>query len=323
MACLKGAKGTVQDAPDFNDKEDAETLRQAMKGLGTDEDTILKLLISRSNKQRQQIALAYKTQFGRDLIEDLKSELSGKFETLLLALMVPAHTYDACELRNAIKGLGTLEHVIIEIMASRTSAEVKHIKETYKKEYDSDLEKDIVGDTSGNFGKLLVSLVQANRDPVGKVDEGQVEKDAKALFDAGENKWGTDEETFISILATRGVVHLRKVFDQYMTISGYQIEESIKSETGGDFGKLLLAVVKCIRSIQGYLAGVLYNAMKGAGTDDQTLIRVMVSRSEIDLFNIRQVFRKHYGKSLHAMIESDTSGDYRNALLQICGGTDD
>ncbi|XP_069098662.1 annexin A5 [Pleurodeles waltl] len=323
MAHFKGMRGTVQDSTNFNDKEDAEHLRKAMKGLGTDEDAIVKLLISRSNKQRQLIALTFKTLFGRDLIDDLKSELSGKFEALLLALMVPAHLYDASELRNAIKGLGTCEHVLIEIMASRTPAQVQHIKETYKKEYDSDLEQDIVGDTSGNFERLLVSLVQANRDPEGRVDAGQVEKDAKALFDAGEKKWGTDEETFISILATRSVSHLRKVFDHYMTISGYQIEESIQSETGGNFEKLLLAVVKSVRSIQGYLAEVLYNAMKGAGTDDQTLIRVMVSRSEIDLFDIRQEFRKNFGKSLHAMIQSDTSGDYRNALLHLCGGLDD
>lgn len=313
----------MQDFDDFNDNEDAEKLRKAMKGLGTDEETILKLLISRSNKQRQKIALTYKTLFGRDLVDDLKSENSGKFETLLLALMVPSHLYDASELKNAIKGLGTCENILIEIMASRTTAEIRNIKAEYKKEYDSELEQDIVGDTAGHFEKLLVSLVQANRDPDGRTDGEHVEKDAKALFNAGEGKWGTDEEMFISILATRSVSHLRKVFDVYMTISGYQIEESIESETGGNFEKLLLAVVKSVRCIQGYLAEVLHSAMKGAGTDDDTLIRVMVSRSEIDLFNIRQEFRKNFGKSLHDMIQSDTSGDYRNALQHLCGGNDD
>lgn len=42
---------------------------------------------------------------------------------------------------------------------------------------------------------------------------------------------------------------------------------------------------------------------KGAGTDDHTLIRVVVSRSEIDLFNIRKEFRKNFATSLYSMIK--------------------
>lgn len=122
-------------------------------------------------------------------------------------------------------------------------------------------------------------------------------------------------------LGTRSVSHLRRVFDKYMTISGFQIEETIDRETSGNLEQLLLAVVKSIRSIPAYLAETLYYAMKGAGTDDHTLIRVMVSRSEIDLYNIRKEFRKNFGTSLYSMIKDDTSGDYKKALLLLCGET--
>lgn len=46
-----------------------------------------------------------------------------------------------------------------------------------------------------------------------------------------------------------------------------------------------------------------FSFLKGAGTDDHTLIRVMVSRSEIDLFNIRKEFRKNFATSLYSMIK--------------------
>ena len=58
-------RGTVTDFPGFDEWEDAEILRKAMKGLGTDEESILTLLTSRSNAQRQEIAVAFKTLFGR------------------------------------------------------------------------------------------------------------------------------------------------------------------------------------------------------------------------------------------------------------------
>ncbi|XP_048339060.1 annexin A6-like [Sphaerodactylus townsendi] len=68
----------------------------------------------------------------------------------------------------------------------------------------------------------------------------------------------------------------------------------------------MLAVVKNIRSTPEYFADRLFKAMKGLGTRDNTLIRIMVSRSEIDMLDIREIFRTKYEKSLHHMIEVNT-----------------
>ena len=48
-------------------------------------------------------------------MKDLKSELSGDFRELTLALYTPAPVYDAKCLHDAMKGLGTKESVIFLI----------------------------------------------------------------------------------------------------------------------------------------------------------------------------------------------------------------
>uniref|UniRef100_A0A8C1N970 Annexin n=1 Tax=Cyprinus carpio TaxID=7962 RepID=A0A8C1N970_CYPCA len=303
--------GTIADQPDFDAGSDAEALYNAMKGFGSDREAILDLITSRSNAQRQKIRAAYKSQYGKDLIDDLKYELTGKFERLIVGLMRTPAYHDAKEIKDAIKGAGTDEKCLIEILASRTNEQIHNLVAAYKDAYGRDLEEDVIGDTSGHFRKMLIVLLQGTREEDDVVSEDLVEQDAQDLYDAGEAQWGTDEAKFIMLLGNRSVTHLQLVFDEYEKIAEKSIEDSIKSELSGDFERLMLAVVQCIRSKPMFFAKCLYKSMKGLGTADNTLIRIMVSRSETDMLDIRECFRLRYEKSLYNMIQDDTSGEYK------------
>uniref|UniRef100_A0A671XET1 Annexin n=1 Tax=Sparus aurata TaxID=8175 RepID=A0A671XET1_SPAAU len=318
----KGYRGSLKDFPGADPLRDVEVLRKAMKGFGTDENAIIELLGSRTNKQRAPMVAAYKTTYGKDLLKDLKSELTGNFEKLVLAMMMTPAQFDAAELREAIKGAGTDEACLIEILSSRSNADIHEITRIYKAEYGKSLEDAISSDTSGHFRRLLVSLCQGNRDERETVDIALAKQDAQKLYAAGENKVGTDESQFNAILCARSKPHLRAVFQEYQQMCGREIEKSICREMSGNLESGMVAVVKCIKDTAAYFAERLHKAMQGAGTKDTTLIRIMVSRSEIDMLDIRQAYMRNYGKSLYTAISGDTSGDYKKLLLKLCGGSD-
>ena len=76
-------------------------------------------------------------------------------------------------------------------------------------------------------------------------------------------------------------------------------------------------IVLCVSERAGFVLQMLYWSMKGIGTNDDALIRVIVTRAEIDLRAIRMEFQHLYNENLEDMISSDTSGSYKRFLLAL------
>ncbi|XP_012578376.1 PREDICTED: annexin A13 isoform X2 [Condylura cristata] len=296
---------------------DVKKLHKACKGMGTDEAAIIDILSSRTSEERQKIKQNYKAAYGKDLEEVLKSELRGNFEKTALALLDRPSEYDARQLRKAVKGLGTDEEILIEILCTRTNKEIIAIRDAYQRLFDRSLESDVKDDTSGTLQKILVFMLQANRDEGDDVDKDLAGQDAKDLYEAGEGRWGTDELAFNEVLAKRSHQQLRATFQAYKILVGKDIEEAIEEETSGDLQKAYLTLVRCAQDREGYFADRLYKSMKGAGTDEETLIHIIVTRKEVDLQRIKAKFQEKYQKSLNDMVRSDTSGDFQKLLVAL------
>ncbi|XP_020324799.1 annexin A1-like [Oncorhynchus kisutch] len=312
-------QGTVIPYPLFSADGDAVILDKAIKAKGVDENTIIDVLVKRSNAQRQQIKASYQKASGKPLETALKSALNGELEDVVLALLKTPAQYDAQQLKLAMKGLGTDEDTLIEILASRTNKEIKEIKKVYKEEYKKELENDIKSDTGGDFRNALLSLCKATRNEDTMVNQELADSDARALYEAGEKRKGTDCSVFIDILTTRSASQLRQVFEKYSKYSKVDVTKAIDLELKGDIENCLTAVVKCAGSKPAFFAERLNLAMKGKGTRTKILTRVMVSRSEVDMARIKQAYQKTFGKTLYQDILDDTNGDYEKILLALCG----
>lgn len=157
-------------------------------------------------------------------------------------------------------------------------------------------------ETSGHLRRLLTLIVTATRDDSNQVDVVKAREQAEDLFGAGEGQLGTEESSFNKILAHENFKQLQQVFEEYKDVSGNTIEQALKHELGGDLLDAMLAIVECVQSPPAFFARRVHDAMSGMGTDDVSLIRIVVSRSEIDLGTVKSEFERIYDKTLSSYI---------------------
>ena len=302
----------------FNPSNDAMVIRQCitkprnLKGL-------IDIVAHRSNEQRQYISQEYFKQFKKSLFDDLKNELSGNFEDAVIALFYPPVDYDCYQLRKAMKGLGTNEDTLIEILATRSNERINLIKQRYHEMYNRDLIKDIDSDTSGFFRDILKKLLEANRPNNPYPDEQECSRNAKDLYDAGIQKKGREQLTYLYILTQKSREELAMISKIYYKWYSKTLFQEIENLFSGDARRVLKAIVYALLSPSEYFAYRIHKAVKGLGTNDTILIRVLVSRDEIDINRIKRYYKQLYQKELYEAVKEDVSGDYKTLLLELIG----
>ena len=289
-----------------------------MKGLGTDEKAIIQIVANRTNAQRQAMIVSFKRQFNRDLIKDLKSELSGKFEDAIIALFEDPITYDCKSLFQAMKGAGTNEDTLIEILSTRPNYYINQIKQRYQQLYNVPLEKRLNEELSGDLKNLMLTLASGTRGENQMPNQNDCMNKAQQLYKAGEGKLGTNEKVFYEIITRSSPQELYMINQCYIQIGkGSDLIKAINNEFSGNLKKLLSTLVYSSINPSEYFATRVKHAIKG-GTKNTLLIRILVTRDEIDMPQIKMAYQRLYGKDMVQAIKNEISGDYKRLLVELC-----
>ncbi|XP_004307131.1 PREDICTED: annexin-like protein RJ4 isoform X1 [Fragaria vesca subsp. vesca] len=311
---------TLVSPPNFCANEDAEALRKSVKGWGTNEKAVISILGHRNAGQRKEIRAAYEQLYQEDLLKRLESELSGDFEKAVYRWILDPADRDAVLANVAIKK-STDYNVIIEISCIHSPEELLAVRRAYQLRYKHSVEEDLAAHTTGDIRKLLVALVTAYRYDGHEINAKLANSEADILQDAIKDKAFNLEE-IIRILSTRSKTQLMATFNKYRDDQGISISKNLLEEGANDFQKALHTAIRCLNDPKKYFEKVLRNAIKRVGTDEDALTRVIVTRAERDLRDIKEVYYKKNSVPLEQAVAKDTSGDYKAFLLTLLGKED-
>ena len=304
----------------MSDIEIGEAADQLYKVLKSkDKEAIIKITVQYPLTIRLKIRDKYKSSYGQDLLEDFESKLSSDFKDLIIGLYKSIYEYDADQCRKAIKGIGTDDDTLIEIIATRPNWMLNKVKEIYKKKYNVELEQDVIDDTSGDFRKLLVSLLQCNRSENKIPNIEKSNEMAKDLFkgDKEKGKIKIDEDKINKYFALSSPVELMHLAREFHREYGKSLIKVVEDQFSGNLQKLIKTIFYGNISPSEYFATRIREAVQGAGTNEKILNRVIITRNEVDMDIIKEYYKILYSRDLIEDVKSDTSGVYRTLLVAL------
>ncbi|XP_005414515.1 PREDICTED: annexin A9 isoform X2 [Chinchilla lanigera] len=315
-----GTLGTLRTFLSFSVDKDVQRLLRAIAGQAVDHSAIIDVLTNRSREQRQLLSRAFRERTQQDLLKTLQAALSGNLESVVVALLQPTAQADAQQLRAALKASGSAEDVALEILATRAPPQLQECLTAYKHRFQVEVEEDIKSETSSILQDLLLALAKGGRENYcGITDYNLAEQDVQALQQVEGP--GT-EGTWVVIFTQRNPEHLRRVFDLYQWCTGQALEEAVRDRFHGDAQAALLSLASVARNTPLYFADKLHRGLQETEPNYQVLMRILISRCEIDLLSIRAEFKKKFGKSLYSSLQDAVTGDCRQALLALCRAED-
>ncbi|KJZ73569.1 hypothetical protein HIM_07125 [Hirsutella minnesotensis 3608] len=301
---------------------DAQALRSAMKGFGTDEKALIHILSNKDPLQIDLIRNTFERNLRRNLIKDLKSETSGWFEKGLVELARGPLLSDVHNLYDAMSGPGTKEIVLNDVLLSRSNADMKAIKGAYQQTFHKSLEAAVKGDLSMKTERHFLMVLSANRaEDAAPVIPQQIDDDVMQIYKATEGKMGTDELLVCSIFTYRNDNQLRAIAHSYKQKFNRDLEKVIKSEFSGHMQDALLFQLRHAVDKYMHAANQLEESMAGMGTKDYLLVQRVV-RYHWDrntLANVKGAYQQRYSRSLGSRIKGETSGDYGRLMLACVG----
>lgn len=299
---------------------DADALRAAMKGFGTDEATLIRILSKPDPLQINLLRNTYNQRLRRDLEKDIRSETSKYFQEGLVSLVRGPLMSDVHNVRDAIKGLGTKESVLNDVLLGRSNADMRAIKQAYHQTFNHTLEADVKGDLSLKTERLFDMVMAATRnEESAPVIPQELEHDCSELHRAMDARVGTDQVTVCSILSRRSDGQIRALTHHWQQKYHSSLEKVIESEFSGHMKDALLLMVRRASDRIMSDAVQLEEAMAGPGTKDvllvQRVVRAHWDRAHLD--QVKRAYAHRFKRDLIQRVKGEIHFDkhYENLMV--------
>eukprot|EP01034_Spumella_vulgaris_P028550 gene28550-35431_t len=208
---------------------------------------------------------------------------------LLTYRILPQDERDAAFIRDFSDGMSIDDANFLEIICTRTNAQLYAAMETFSATYKRDLPDVIKAKCSyKNYRDFVLKILECEHDESNqKYTISEAKQLADELYAAGAARSiGIDPEPFIRILGNISNLQFEQINEYYPK---QQLLKDITTKTGGDFQLAILT--RCADKFE-YLAGRLETSMKGFSPNTECICRILGSLSRPHCVKVRDAYNR-------------------------------
>ena len=279
------------------------------------DDIILNIAMTNNLQNRIAIAQYYKAAYNQTLFDDINSKIGGDFGNCVAQMFLTPLEFCIHHLKI---GLKKSNECVFEMLTSKTPEELKIIENAYRRNTGKELKTDITKTFSGAVGNNLLNLFDTPRTTNSNPNVNDCNRYAKKLIDKEAKYWTEDENLFKEVFIQRSPEELILIARCYLKATGNNLMDVIEKKTKGKHQTLLREILYNNIMPHELYAEKIYSAIKGAGTNEEILSRVLVARSELDMPLMREIYLFKYNITMKEDIIGDTSGSYQKICVYLC-----
>jgi annexin A7/11 len=297
---------------------ETEAIFKALKGFGTNEKDLIRILHHLDPIQAANLQEQYKTRFTQDLAQRLEKEVSGYFRDGIVSIVQGPLISDCINLRNATKGLGTQEAILDDILVGRSNADINAIKAKYQELFRTSLEADLRGDLSAGTEEMFVMIIHARRaESSAPVNPQEIEQHVGDLQSAMGNFVSKNTTRACELILYKNDQQTNALADAWRRRFHKSLAEDIEAKFSGHMEGTLLLHLQRAQNRALSDAIKLEDSMAGIGTKDKLLVQRVI-RAHWDrrhMAQVRHEYQTKYKKDLVKRVKGETSGDYCKLMV--------
>uniref|UniRef100_A0A914LE22 Annexin n=1 Tax=Meloidogyne incognita TaxID=6306 RepID=A0A914LE22_MELIC len=281
-----------------------KTLYYAISGKSFSRCVAVEIGLTGTTQQLKVICDTYQTEFRTSLERDLTMKIEGLFGKILLQLLVrkdepnnkssdnegeeeeetAIREADKLFVEGGIEELGRSFDLFNRIFGLRSASQIRAFVQHYDR-------RAIAAATTTSPTTTTITSTKTN----------------ETIFSGSSGGGG------------EGIFHTNKSRERSQERRGRDFETSIRKcvNIHSDVKQAILLYVRIAKNMQLYFAERLHEAISQNRPDHSSIIRILVSRSEIDLYDICNEYKRRYGHPLVYDLQQMCSGDFFRLLSQL------
>ncbi|KAH8054694.1 hypothetical protein JL722_8638 [Aureococcus anophagefferens] len=299
-----------------------EAMNPGLTGIGCDDRKLIAALCTRTKASLERTKVAYRAKYDKDLAKDVKGETKGWFtgsdygRMMSYALSTPEN-YVADVIHAACHGMGCDEEALIELCLTRSPEQLAAGKKCWEGRRDRGLFDYInkeLGHSYRHLRYLILEILKGKRIWDGVPDEARANKHVELLHKECAKGMMQDfkEDKVVDYLLAGPPAEAALCADLYEKKYGKSLKKALEAKCGKKFH---LALCALLVTPEEFLAMRLETAMKGWGTDEKVLVRLLGGLDHDSRRRCRRWYQRKYTRTLRDALKSEISGNFLKASL--------